>query len=215
MDPTWLDWVRRLQGIAQNGLTYVRDPYDAERYEAVRVIAAEMAAAYSGAEPVWVRDLFAVDTGHITPKVDVRGATFRDDRVLLVRERQDGKWTLPGGWADPGEPPSVTMVREVVEESGYRVRATKLAMVYDRDRHGHTPMPFTCYKLFFVCTLVANEPVERGADGAGSTAHGETDEADFFAADALPPLSIPRVTEAEILRLFEHQRHPDWPTDFD
>jgi ADP-ribose pyrophosphatase YjhB (NUDIX family) len=152
-DPQWLAWAKQLQTIAQTGLTYVRDPYDRERYEQVREIALEMLAAGSGLPMPEARGLFAGETGHATPKVDVRGVVFQGDTILLVRERSDGGWTLPGGWADPGEAPSVATVREVYEESGYRTRAIKLLALYDRDLHGHGPHPYHIYKVFFQCEI--------------------------------------------------------------
>lgn len=233
MDPTPLAWARRLQVIAQNGLTYARgDPYDIERYEAVRAIAAEMLASGTGVDAETLRALFARETGHATPKVDVRGAVFRDGRVLLVRERQDGLWTLPGGWADPGETPAASVVREVYEESGYRTRATRLLAVYDRDAHGHPPIPYAVYKLFFLCDIVAVETAEGDRDDAREAhgqprgqahgqAHGhgtsfaEITDVGFFAADALPALSLTRVLPAQIARMFALYRHPEQPTEFD
>jgi ADP-ribose pyrophosphatase YjhB (NUDIX family) len=205
MDPQWLAWARRLQAIAQSGLTFAADQYDRERYQQVRDIAAEMMAQGSGAGVTPVRDLFSAQSGYATPKVDVRAAVFRDNRILLVREREDGRWTLPGGWADVGESPALATVREVEEESGYQTRAVKLLAVYDRNRHGHPPIPFHAYKLFFLCELT----------GGTAAPSGETDGVDWFAEGALPPLSLTRVTAAQIQRLFDHFRHPDWPTDFD
>lgn len=213
MDPNWLVWAKRLTALAQNGLTYSKDIYDTERYEEVRTIAAEMLAAGSGADAAYIGDLFAFETGHITPKVDVRGAVFRDGRILLVRERSDGLWTLPGGWADPGESPGESVVREVYEESGYRTRAAKLLAVYDRDRHGHPPLPHSVYKLYFRCELLDDIPTPRGQHSGAS--YVETDDVDFFPADALPALSLSRVTPAQIARFFAHARHAEWPTDFD
>jgi ADP-ribose pyrophosphatase YjhB (NUDIX family) len=205
MIPQWLDWARRLQAIAQNGLTYSDNHYDRERYEAVRDVAAEMMSAQSDAELASIGDLFAQQVGAATPKVDVRAAVFRDDAILLVQERSDGLWTLPGGWADVNEPPSRAIEREVYEESGYRTRAIKLLAFYDRDLHGHPPYPFHVYKLFFRCEL----------EGGTAAPSHETEDVAFFAEDTLPALSLTRVTAAQVARLFEHYRHPDWPTDFD
>ena len=142
-----LDWVKRLQAIAQTGLTYAKDHYDIERYQTVRQIAAEILAACSSSlSSTKIVDLFARDVGYATPKVDVRAAVFSDTGLLLVRERSDGGWTLPGGWADVGDSPSLAAIREVKEESGYDVVARKLAAVYDRDheRHGPSPHPLSC-----------------------------------------------------------------------
>lgn len=205
MQPKWLEWAQKLQAIAQNGLTYSEGVYDIERYKQLRAIATEIMVTYSNVEHSYVLDLFSGEVGYATPKVDVRGAIFRDDTILLVKERADGLWTLPGGWADVGESPSEVVVKEVYEESGYQVRATKLLAVYDRNKQGHPPFPFYVYKLFFHCELI---------DGSPSSSI-ETEAVDFFPEDALPELSIGRVTPAQITRLFQHYRQPDLPTDFD
>ena len=205
MQPAWLTWVRELQAIAQTGLTYSEDLYDRERYGAIRRVAAEIAAYATGTDALAIDQLFAAETGHATPKVDVRGALFQNGEILLVRERSEGLWSLPGGWADVGEPPSRAVTRELQEESGYASKVTKLAMLYDRDHHGHPPHPFHIYKLFFICDHVGGEPVHSL----------EVDDVGFFALDHLPPLSLSRVTVAEIQRLFDHHQHPAWPTDFD
>lgn len=205
MPPQWLEWAKRLQAIAQNGLTYAENPFDRERYEAVREVAAEVIAAHSDMELQRVRDLLLGEVGAATPKVDVRAAVFQDDSILLVKERADGLWTLPGGWADVNESPSEAIVREVYEESGYHTHAVKLLAFYDRDKHGHPPFLFHVYKLFFLCELVGGAP----------TMSKETEAVAFFREDALPQLSLTRVTPAQIARMFEHYHHPDWPTDFD
>jgi len=205
MNPKWLDWATRLQAIAQTGLTFAHDPYDVERYEALREIAAEMLSAGSDAELSYIRGLFAEQAGYATPKVDVRGAVFRDHMILLVKERSDGCWTLPGGWADVGDSPSDAVTREIAEESGYLTRAVKLLALYDRNKHGHPPHPFHVYKLFFLCELI----------GGAAAASDETEEVGFFTEDGLPELSLTRLMPSQVARLFAHYRHPEWPTDFD
>lgn len=215
-----LEWARRLQGIAQNGLTYARDPYDVERYQAIRAVAAQIMGAQLGVAPHAVVDLFSQDSGHATPKVDVRGVVFRDRQMLLVRERSDGLWTLPGGWADVGESPAESVVREIDEESGYTTRAVKLLAVYDRDKQGHPPLPWHVYKLFFLCELASTGEPRRDRSAARAAApegasHDETDDAAFFAENAIPRLSLSRVTPAQIARFFQHEHHPEWPTEFD
>lgn len=205
MQPKWLEWAQKIQGIAQIGLTYAEGPYDIERYKQLRAIAAEIMATYANVEHSYVLDLFANEIGYATPKVDVRGAVFRDNTILLVKERSDGYWTLPGGWADVGQTPSEVVVKEIFEESGYQTRAIKLLAVYDRDRQGHPPFPFYIYKLFFHCEIIGGSP---------STSL-ETEEVGFFSEDALPELSLGRVMPAQITRLFQHYRNPALPTDFD
>jgi ADP-ribose pyrophosphatase YjhB (NUDIX family) len=206
VEPNWLTWAKRLAALAQDGLTYSDNEYEIDRYRQIRQIAAEMMAAGSGLEAATLLDLFAREHGYATPKVDVRGAVFRDDRILLVREKIDGGWTLPGGWADPCQSPSEAVAREVFEESGFEVRVVKLAAVYDRSKHPHLPpMPFHLYKLFFLCEIT----------GGRATESYETTGVDFFAADTLPPLSISRTLPFQIARMFEHYRNRALPTDFD
>lgn len=208
--PQWLKWARELQAIAQNGLTYSNTEYDRERYEQVMQVAAEMLAAETGSAIAPVMQLLQHDTGYATPKVDVRGVVFQDNRVLLVRELADeGRWSLPGGWADPNDSPTQAVEREIFEETGYHARATRLLAVYDRNhpRHGHAPpFLFHVYKLMFQCELLGGEP---------ATSH-ETGESQFFAEDELPDdLSISRVARSQLKHFFRMLREPGLPTDFD
>ncbi|MEH2199724.1 NUDIX hydrolase [Nostoc sp.] len=205
METKWLEWAQKLQAIAQNGLTYSEGPFDIERYKQLRAIATEIMANYSNVEHSYILDLFNGEVGYATPKVDVRAAIFRDNTILLVKEKADGCWSLPGGWADVGESPSEVVVKEVYEESGYQARAIKLLAVYDRDKQGHPPFPFYVYKLFFHCEIIGGSP----------SSSIETEDVGFFAEDTLPELSIGRVTPRQITRLFHHYRNPDLPTDFD
>jgi ADP-ribose pyrophosphatase YjhB (NUDIX family) len=207
MNPRWLEWARQLQAIAQTGLTYAKDVYDMERYRAVHKIAVDMMAHGAGTEASRILGLFDNQMGYATPKVDVRAAVIQDDRILLVREREDGCWTLPGGWADIGDSAAESVIREVREESGYVVTARKLVALYDRDkdRHAHPPIPYHSYKVFFLCDLIGGEPAHSA----------ETDGVGFFGEWELPPLSETRVTAPQIAHLFEHFRNPHWPASFD
>lgn len=208
MEPEWLVWARELQAIAQTGLTFAQDPFDRERYEQMRSLAARMMAALGGGDPAPIEALFAEQSGYATPKVDVRAAVFRDDGALLmVRETTDGRWSLPGGWADVNQTAREAVIREVREESGFGIAVRKLAAVYDRARHGHVPpRPFHVYKLFFLCAL---------AGGAARTSL-ETTEIGFFREGELPAdISIGRVMPHQIARMFAHWRNPELPTEFD
>ena len=208
-EPGWLSRAREVQAIAQTGLAFSRDPYDRERYESLRRVAASMMASGADVEPATLLATFAAEQGYATPKVDVRGAVFDDEgRLLLVRETaDDGRWTLPGGWADVNQTASECVVREIREESGYIARALKLALLHDRARQGHQPAGlFSIYKLFFVCALT-------GGAARGSL---ETSEVGFFAEPAIPAdLSTGRTLPHQITRLFAHHRNPGLPTEFD
>lgn len=201
----WLDWCRELQAIAQNGLTYGTGHFDLERYKRLQEIAAEMIGAGAGVDPGKLVKTFADDTGYATPKVDVRGVVFRDGKILLVKELEDGGWTLPGGWADVGDTPAEAVVREVFEESGFQTRAVKILMVLDRDRQGHPPILHHAHKLFIRCEITGGGPADSH----------ETAGADFFAEDSIPPLSVMRTLPKQLTRLFEHLRDPSLPTDFE
>lgn len=205
MDPVWLLWARRLNALAQTGLTFTENPFDAERYGEIRAIAAEMIAHAADVEIGRVLDLFASDAGYATPKAEVRGVVFREGKILLVRERSDGLWALPGGWADVGDSPAGAVVREIREESGYETRATKLLALFDRARHGHPPHINHIYKFFIRCELVGGLPA----------ANHEIQDVGFFAERAIPELSLTRNVPAQISRMFEHYRNPDLPTDLD
>lgn len=208
MIPNWLDWAQRLQALAQTGLTFAESPFDIQRYEEIRAIATEMMAAGADQNSADITSAFMEQQGYATPKIDVRGAVFRDGRILLVSERFDeGRWTLPGGWADVGEPPSTATVREIWEEAGYRAKAVKLLAFYDRNKHEHPAYIFHAYKAFFLCELTEPEQIMQP--------DMETLDTGWFALDELPELSTARVTEKQIRRFFDHLQHPEWPTDFD
>jgi ADP-ribose pyrophosphatase YjhB (NUDIX family) len=201
--PAWLERARKLQAIAQNGLLFAKDPYDRERYEDIREIAARMMAEGTGEPLEVVTGIFGGQAGYATPKVDVRGVVFREEKILLV---QDGLWTLPGGWADPNESPSESVTREVREESGFATRAVKLLAVFDRAKHNHVPLhPFHVYKLFIRCEIESGE----------ARPSMETLDVAFFAEDRVPELSLARVVPAQIARFFQHLHHPEWMADFD
>ncbi|HLL85045.1 MAG TPA: NUDIX hydrolase [Longimicrobium sp.] len=205
MDPHWLRWTRRIHALAQNGSAYTEGIFDRERYAELKTIAAEMMAAYGDTTPERVLGLWALEEGYATPKVDVRAAVLGGGEILLVRERSDGRWALPGGWADVGDTPAQCVEREVLEEAGLTVRATHLVAVHDGGRNGHPPRPFHVYKLLFLCELV----------GGVATTSNETDEVAFFREDDLPPLSFGRVNEGQIALCFRHMRDPMLPTEFD
>jgi len=207
MEPKWLVWAREIQAIAQTGLTFTKDTYDRERYERLRLLAADMMGQSGGLDVTVIDNLFAEQTGYATPKIDVRGAVFKESKILLVQERSDaGRWTLPGGWADVNRSPRECVVSEVREEAGLEVSPVKLAAVYDRARHPHTPpYPFHVYKMFFICEIIGGVP----SPGL------ETEAVAFFDADQLPDLSVGRVLRYQIDRMFVHASSPALPTEFD
>ena len=204
-EPTWLRIARELRAIAQIGLTFSKDQFDRQRYTRVRELAASLIAEGSNLSLETVLGLVGQDAGYATPKVDVRGAAFVDGRILLVREISDGKWTLPGGWADVNQTAAECVVREIAEESGFQARALKLAAVHDYQKSNRGRMLDSIYKVFFICEII----------GGSARASDETSEVAFFSRSELPPLSTGRATEAQIERMFQHREHPELPADFD
>lgn len=201
----WVEWSMRLQAIAQAGRTYSTNGYDLDRYRQLQDLAAEIMAEHSEHTFAEARRFLEEQSGYPTPKVDVRGVVLEADRVLLVRETTDGRWSLPGGWADVLLTASENAVKEIREESGYECVARRLLAVYDRGRHNPTrgPNPLSIYKIFFLCERVG---------GAAATSI-ETSDADFFPLSDLPALSLGRVTPQQIHRMAELASSGD--VDFD
>ena len=206
------DQIRRtviaMAALSQSGLTYAESDYDLDRYRKLGVLAADLLAAVTDESAEHWRLELGKDAGYTTPKVDVRGALVDDDeRILLMRERSDGRWSLPGGWADPLDTPSRAVEREIVEETGYGARAAKLVGCWDRDTQGHLPaMPFSIYKMFFLCTATGEV---RPPDAL------ETLEIGWFGLHELPDLSLGRISARQLGRIVAHHRDPLLPTEFD
>jgi ADP-ribose pyrophosphatase YjhB (NUDIX family) len=202
--PQWFAWAQEIFSLSQSGLTYSGNEYDIERYKRLQEITAEMIASQSRVSKESVLDSFSMQAGYITPKVDVRGAVMRNGKILLIQERADGNWAMPGGWADLGNSPASVAEREVREESGFRVKAEKVVAVIDANRI--EPLEFYhAYKIIFLCSLL---------DGDPRTSY-ETLAVDFFDPNHLPPLSVYRTNEAMLQEVFAHMADPGRPTAFD
>jgi ADP-ribose pyrophosphatase YjhB (NUDIX family) len=206
LEPQWLRWGRELQALAQTGSHFATSDYDRERYSRILEIAAEIFAEQGDVEGSKIRTIFEAQSGYATPKIDVRAAVFRDGKVLMVQERSDGLWTLPGGWADVNDSPSEAVEKEVWQESGFKVGTLRLLAVFDRARHPHQPpFPFHIYKMFFLC----------GIESGVATPSTETADVDFFSPDALPPLSLSRITAEQIRFCFDTGLRAPKPAAFD
>ncbi|MBB6672811.1 NUDIX hydrolase [Cohnella nanjingensis] len=198
MEPKWLTWAKQIQAISQAGLAYSKDIYDLERFEMLRTLSVDILQHYTEVDAERIRTLFAAETGYATPKVDVRGVVFRQDQILLVQERLDGAWALPGGWADIGLSPKEVVVKEVLEESGLCVEPVRLLGILDKKFHDHPPSPWHVYKIFILCEVVG-----------GQMASGmETLRVAFFGKNELPALSVERNTRDQVERMFELRNHP-------
>ncbi len=194
----WLEVARELQSIAQAGLTYSENKYDLERYAQIMQLSKDILSHFSDVGMEKLHNIFNLETGYLTPKVDVRAVIYREEKILLVKEAADGKWSLPGGWADVGLTASEVAVKEVKEESGLEVTAEKLLAVYDKKCHPHPPELYYVYKLFFLCKVTGGY-LKTGI---------ETSDTGFFAQNELPELSTNRVTKSQIERMFFLKNNP-------
>ncbi|MDO5088744.1 MAG: NUDIX hydrolase [Leptotrichiaceae bacterium] len=200
----WLKWAMELQSLAQAGLEYGKDKFDLERYERIREISAEMISHKSEISIEKVKELFCNEKGYQTPKIDVRAAIFKNNRILLVREN-DGKWSLPGGWADINLTLKENVIKESKEEAGVDVLPEKVIAVVDREKHNLPFYPYAIYKIFVLCSLL----------GGKFKKNIETTESGYFKLDNLPELSIEKNNFNQIKMCFDAYNSENWDTIFD
>lgn len=207
MEDQWLTFAKRLQGIASTGLFFGESEFDKERYQEIHSIA-NLMLAQLGNVPLGRIEKLVPDTaeGYVTPKVDVRGAVFRQNQILLVHEKLDNLWTLPGGYADVCISPADNIEKEILEEASLAVRAKRLYALIHKARHNYDMDTRDFYKLFFICEQTSNDDPQPGA---------ETKDARFFPLDALPALSTGRVIEEHIQLAWRHYQDPTLLPVFD
>ena len=207
----WLKWAIELQSLAQAGLSYSTDVFDEERYKRIREISAEILEYKTGIDLEKIKDLFCNEVGYQTPKMDSRAAVFKDNKILLVKER-DEKWSLPGGWVDVYLSVEENTVKEVKEEAGISVVAKKIIAVQDGVKNnlgcGLASSPYGVCKIFVLCSLTKIED-EKFIENI------ETSERKYFGIDELPELSEIRNTEKQIKMCFEAYKSEICETIFD
>ena len=200
----WLKWAIEIQSIAQIGLTYTKDVYDKERYEQLRNIASEMLSYKTDIPVDKVKNLFCNEQGYQTPKLDTRAAIFKDDKILLVHEK-NGFWSLPGGWVDILESIESNTIKEVKEEAGLDVVAKKVIAIQDRNKHNTPIYPYGVCKVFVECEVMGGEFVENI----------ETVEIGYFSLDNLPKLAEEKCTPKQVEMCFEAKNNKNWQVYFD
>lgn len=201
-----LNIIKQIKAISETGLVYATDPYARERYEELKQISLKLMAHMADSSIEVLQDFFMPEKDYPTPKVDVRGFVLNDkDEILMAKESVDGKWTIPGGWADIGNTPSEIAVKEIQEETGIETEAVRLLAVYDKQVHPHPPEPYYIYKLIFLCRIVGGE-LKAGFDMLG---------ADFFSLDNLPELSTDRILEDQLKHLFKLTKSMEYEVYFD
>lgn len=200
----WLEWAIKLQAIAQCGLAYGKDIYDIERFEQIRDIACEMLSYKTQIPNDIVKDLFCNETGYQTPKLDTRAVVFKDDKILLVCEKNE-KWSLPGGWTDVLESVSSNVVKEVREEAGLEVIPKNIIAIEDRNKHNTPIYPYGIIKIYVECEEVSGEFKENS----------ETISSGYFSLDNLPILDAQRTTLEQIKMCFDYKNSNNWKVLFD
>lgn len=200
----WLETARALYSISQSGLAYSQNPFDLDRYRQLQQLSAEIVSHQTQLSAEDVQTSFKLQAGYATPKVDIRGAVIVDGKILMVRELTDGKWSLPGGWADLGDSPADMVIREVYEESGYHVQPRKLVGVFNGNLID--PLDFYhAYKLVFLCTITGGE----------ARTSFESPEVDWFPINELPELSPNRTPTRVLNEIYAHVERPDRPTFYE
>jgi ADP-ribose pyrophosphatase YjhB (NUDIX family) len=205
MNNKWLKWAAELQSLAQAGLAFCVNDYDRDRYERIRDLSIDIMHEYTDVDNRKIRELFASETGYQTPKVDVRAVIIENDKILLIKEKVDGKWSLPGGWADVNTSVGESAVKESMEEAGATVRPTRIIAIQLANKHNNHNFPYTIYKIFVECDLIDISFRENT----------ETLESDFFQPDTLPPLSTDRNTVQQIEMCFNAKKCEVFETIFD
>ncbi len=202
---SWLEIARQLQSLSQTGLAFSQSEFDNERYEKIAELASDIICNHTELEKDKIQKVFLNLPGYATPKIDVRSAVIKDDKLLLVKEKQDGRWALPGGWADVGDYPSEVAIRETKEESGYDIKPIKIAAVFDANRSGRPLEFFHAFKIIFLCDFLGGE----------AEPDKEILDVGFFDFDNLPPLSENRTNEKHINEIKKHLADSNRETSFD
>lgn len=205
MNTKWLEWASEIQSIAQAGLTFSENQYDIDRYKKLRNIAVSIVNEYTNVPDDKLLTLFAGETGYQTPKVDIRSAVFRGNAILMAREKIDGKWSLPGGWADVNSSVSESAIRECYEEAGAIVKPRRIIAIHTANRQNDFIYPYTIYKIFVECDLIEWKFEENM----------ETWCADFFTIDKLPELSVERNNLKQVEMCFSAKGREPFETIFD
>ncbi|WP_455614620.1 NUDIX hydrolase N-terminal domain-containing protein [Bacteroides congonensis] len=204
LQPQWLEWAKELQFLAQTGLTYSKDVFDIERFERIREISAEIISAQSELSLEKVKDLFCNETGFQTPKLDTRAAIFKEDKILLVKER-NGTWSLPGGWVDVNQTVKSNTEKEVEEEAGLKVEATRIIAVQDRNMHNMPPYAYNVCKIFVLCEILSGH----------FQPNIETTESNYFRLEELPLLAEEKNNEEQIKMCFSAYHDKNWQVLFE
>lgn len=150
-------WAHELAAMAKIGLEFAANDYDRDRYTRAMSIAEGIAAMTIDADFTPERPYLG-DLHMPSPKVGCSIAAFDDaGRVVLIKRADNGRWALPGGYADVGSPPSANALRELHEETGFDAELERLIGVYDNKSFGSVS-PYQFYICCFRGRITGGEP---------------------------------------------------------
>lgn len=196
----------RIRALSQTGLVYASDEYNTERYDELLTLSNKITALVTNNQLSDIEGCYRVENDYVTPKVDIRAVVFNNqNEILLVQERADGKWAIPGGWADVGFSPSEIAVKEVKEETGLNIKPIRVVAIHDKRCHAHPPAPHYAYKIFILCELLGGE----------FTSAFDILDKGFFPQVNIPPLSEERTIMSQIDLMFEYKNNPNKPAEID
>lgn len=179
----------RLKSIADLGLLYQNNEFDKERYEELREISLRLLSTFSSNSVEELNELLPIANEYPTAKVDIRGLVLdADNKILLVKESTDNRWSLPGGWADVGYSPKETIIKEIKEETGLDAEVMQLLAVFDKNKHDHPPEPHYVFKLVFYCKALSTN-LQKGFDVL---------DIGYFDINELPELSTNRIIKTQL-----------------
>ena len=198
--------ITRLKSISDIGLLYASNEYEKERYVELRELVFQMMNTISDHQIENLKETFPLLNDYPTVKTDIRGLLLSEDKkILMVKESGDGKWALPGGWADIGYSSKEVVIKEFKEETGLTVNPERLLAVFDKKFHPHPPQPFYVYKFVFHCVATSFE-INKGFDVL---------DVQYFDINQLPPLSVDRILESQIELVYKKVIDNDRDTFFD
>jgi len=197
MNRNYFESIKRIQALAEIGLGYSTSSYDTERYDEIQEICLQLLEKLTNIPVETIKPIIQENNGYKTPKVDIRAVVFNQEgKILLIQEKVDNRWALPGGWADVGYSPKRIAEKECFEEAGLTVKATRLLAVMDKTAQNMPPQFEYVYKLFIGCDAIGSE-LSTGS---------ETLDVGWFAENEIPELSLPRNLESHIRMMFEYFR---------
>jgi 8-oxo-dGTP pyrophosphatase MutT (NUDIX family) len=193
-----------LRAVAANGLHWAANEYDHARYDRLLKLSAQLLSLADTREAGEIERVFRGDLGIRSPITGVSAAVFNNDgKILLTQRKDNGKWCMPGGLSDVGEPPSAVAVRETLEETGLQVVATRLIGVYDSLLSGSL-LPTHLYHLDFLCKQTGGDLVLTN----------ETIACDYFSEEQTHGLTMHGSHARRIPIAFQAHRSEHWEAVF-